>query len=284
MLSIIGITPHPPIIIPEVGRGRLSEVRQTVDAMKLLSGRIKETEPELMVIITPHGQIVTEGPAVLTQEQLTGDFGQFGSPDTGLTIKNDRQLIDLLVEETSNEPIRPALIGDTYHGARSRKNLDHGALVPLYYLQKAGVEVPGVHITISFQPYQQLYQFGRALRRAVENRGVPTAVITSGDLSHRLTRGAPAGFNPQGAEFDRRLVRLLRDARVQDILEFDQQLVEEAGECGLRSFIIGLGMFDGENFKPEILSYEGPFGVGYLVAALHPEHSAKSTAGEMEVY
>lgn len=283
MLSIIGISPHPPIIIPEIGRERLSEARQTVDGMRLLSKRIKEADPELLVVITPHGQIVPEGPAVLTQEQLTGDFGQFGFSDIGITVQTDRQLIDLLVEEASSGPIRPALVGDTDHIFRKGKVLDHGAMVPLYYLQKAGVVIPCVHITISFQPYRQLYQFGGALRKAVERRGVPTAVITSGDLSHRLTRGAPAGFNPHGIEFDHRLVRLLREGRVEAILEFDQQLVEEAGECGLRSFVIGLGMLDGENFKPEIISYEGPFGVGYLVAVLHPEQNINTSTGEREV-
>jgi len=284
MLSIIGIAPHPPIIIPEIGRDRLSEAKQTVDGMKLLSSRIKETAPELLIVITPHGQIVPEGPVVLTQEQLTGDFGQFGFPDIIINTQTDRQLIDLLVEEATSGPVRPVLLDDTGHNLRRGRVLDHGAMVPLYYLYEAGVKVPCVHITISFQPYRQLYQFGRVLRKAVERRGAPTAVVTSGDLSHRLTRGAPAGFNPHGAEFDRLLVRFLREGRVEDILEFDQQLVEEAGECGLRSFVIGLGMLDGENFQPEIISYEGPFGVGYLVAALHPDRNTNIASGETEVY
>lgn len=271
MLSIIGISPHPPIIIPEIGRDRLREAQKTVDGMELFSRRIKETDPKLLVVITPHGRIVPEGPVVLTGEQLTGDFGQFGFSNIGITVQTDRELIDLLVEETANGPVNPVLLGEADLLFQKDKVLDHGAMVPLYYLQKAGVVTHCVHITISFQPYRQLYQFGVALRKAVERRGVPTAVITSGDLSHRLIRGAPAGFNPHGIEFDQRLVKLLGEGRVEDILDFDQQLVEEAGECGLRSIVIGLGMLDGENFKPEIISYEGPFGVGYLVALLYPE-------------
>jgi aromatic ring-opening dioxygenase LigB subunit len=104
--------------------------------------------------------------------------------------------------------------------------------------------------------------------------------VASGDLSHRLKPGAPAGFNPRGAEYDQLLVKLLRDGRVEDILDFDLRLVEEAGECGLRSFVIALGMLDGETFKTEIISYEGPFGVGYLVAALYPMILAESGNGE----
>ncbi len=280
MLAMIGIAPHPPIIIPEIGRGELSKVKQTVDGMKILSGRIKDVQPELLIVISPHGKVMQEGPAVLTQEELSGDFGQFGFSGIKVDMQNDRQLIDLLVEETSAGPVKPVLLGNNGYRFPGGKTLDHGAMVPLYYLQEAGVSVPGLHITFGFQPYSELYQFGRALRKAVDKRGVPTAVLASGDLSHRLTPGAPAGFNPRGKEFDQLLVNFIRDGRVEDILNIDQCLVEEAGECGLRSFVIALGMLDGEDFKPEIISYEGPFGVGYLVAALYPPDNSHSASKE----
>ena len=52
---------------------------------------------------------------------------------------------------------------------------------------------------------------------------------------------------------------------IKGILNLDLDFVEAAGECGLRSILILLGALDGLNWKPEILSYEAPFGVGYLV-------------------
>ncbi len=270
MLSIIGIAPHPPIIIPEIGRGEITKAQKTVDGMKKLSGYIKQKTPELTVVISPHGKIHSEGPAVLAEKQLSGNFGQFGFPGIQLDMENDLQLIELLVDEASSEPVKPALLGDSDYGVQAAGKLDHGALVPLHYLQEAGVHTAGVLISVSFQPYDLLYRFGKVLRKAIDRRGVATAVVASGDLSHRLTPGAPAGYNPRGADFDRQLVDYLKNGRVEEILNFDQHLVEEAGECGLRSFIIALGLLEGENFRPEIISYEGPFGVGYLVAALYP--------------
>ncbi len=273
MLSMIGIAPHPPIIIPAIGRNSLNEAQQTVDGMKQLGSLIKEAAPELLIIITPHGQVLREGPAVLTGSHLAGDFGQFGAPNIQIKFQTDHKLVQLLEEETLAESLRPVFLGDNNNLFRSGQELDHGSMVPLYYLQEAGVNAPGLHITFGYNPYRRLYQFGKALRRAVDKRGAPVVVIASGDLSHRLIPGAPASYNPRGAEFDRLLVELLRDGRVEDILEFDPQLVEAAGECGLRSIIIALGMFDGEAFTTEILSYEGPFGVGYLVAALNAAES-----------
>lgn len=265
---MIGIAPHPPIIIPAIGRDRLSEAQATVDGMKQLGSLIREAFPELLIIITPHGQILQEGPAVLTGDLLAGDFGQFGFPNIKIDFQTDQKLAQLLEEESREEPVRPVFLGGGNNLFQGGVRLDHGAMVPLYYLRESGVNVPGLHITFGYNPYRQLYQFGRALRRAVDRRGVSTAVIASGDLSHRLIPGAPAGYDPRGAEFDQLLVELLRDGRVEDILNLDPQLVEDAGECGLRSFIIALGMLDGEAFKTDIISYEGPFGVGYLVAAL----------------
>lgn len=270
MLSLIGIAPHPPIIIPAIGRSELGKARQTVDGMRLLAKKFKAVSPEQLIVITPHGQAMREGPTVLTQDLIKGDFTQFGFPEIKIEFQSDQQLLTLLETETAAEPLRPIFLDDRSYLLRSGKPLDHGAMVPLYYLHEAGLKIPGLHITFGFNPLRQLYKFGCALRRAVNNRGLPAAVLASGDLSHRLKPGAPAGFNPRGAEYDQLLIELLRDGRVEDILDFDLQLVDEAGECGLRSFVIALGMLDGEAFKTEIISYEGPFGVGYLVAALDP--------------
>lgn len=270
MLSIIGITPHPPIIIPEIGGSRLNEAKKTVQGLEKLAGCIKDTEPGLLVIITPHGQVVYDGPLVQTGKVLRGDFSQFGFPAIKVEMQTDQKLLDTLIEETSASQVKLTLSNHN-SDQHQNNNLDHGASVPLYYLQENGVNVPGLHITYSFQSYKQLYQFGSVLRRAVEKRGLPAAVLASGDLSHRLKPGAPAGFNPRGSEFDHLLIDLLQERKVKEILEFDQRLVEDAGECGMRSFVIALGMLQGEDFKTDIISYEGPFGVGYLVAALHPE-------------
>lgn len=274
MLSMIGITPHPPIIIPEIGRGELKKASRTVEGMKRLSALVAREEPERVIVITPHGQIHQGGPALPVAGRIAGDFGRFGFPGISMDLAVDRQLIDLIVEEASNSPLNPVLTGGGRKGLQHEEMLDHGALVPLYYLRQAGVTKPGILVTPGFNPLQEHYQFGAALRRAVEKRGLPTVVLASGDLSHRLQPGAPAGFNPRGKEFDHLLVELIGAGRVDDILNIDLELVADAGECGLRSFVIALGMLDKDNFIPEVISYEGPFGVGYLVAALYPDSKA----------
>ena len=92
------------------------------------------------------------------------------------------------------------------------------------------------------------------------------AVIASGDRSHRLTLDAPAGYNPEGKKFDEEIVRLVGENNAEGIMNLDPAMIEAAGECGLRSIIMLMGALKGLDVTPEVLSYEGPFGVGYLVA------------------
>jgi len=93
-------------------------------------------------------------------------------------------------------------------------------------------------------------------------------VIASGDLSHRLSPSAPAGYSPKGEIFDNLLKELLSSKDTSGILNLDKELVEEAGECGLRSIMILLGILEKQNYKFKLLSYEAPFGVGYMVTRL----------------
>jgi MEMO1 family protein len=99
----------------------------------------------------------------------------------------------------------------------------------------------------------------------MENTEENIVLVASGDLSHRLTAEAPSGYSPKGKEFDKFLINHLENNEVGEIINLDSSLVEEAGECGLRSIIILLGALSFSKYKFEKLSYEGPFGVGYLV-------------------
>jgi len=114
---------------------------------------------------------------------------------------------------------------------------------------------------------QQHFDWGKklALKIPKERR---LAWIASGDMSHRLKEDGPYGFDPAGPKFDQEFIKLLKRKDIQGILNIDPDLVERAGECGLRSFCMLLGALEASKVKwqPEILSYEGPFGVGYLVA------------------
>ncbi|MGE5653185.1 MAG: AmmeMemoRadiSam system protein A, partial [Bacillota bacterium] len=145
-----------------------------------------------------------------------------------------------------------------------------GALVPLYFLNQQGIKHHLVWVAIGLLSSDELYSFGLAIQRAITKTQRRTVVLVSGDLSHRLTEDAPAGYDPRGQEFDRLVESSLADGQFMALLDVDEKLSEAAGECGLRPIQIGLGALDGYQVKSEVLSYEGPYGVGYLTALLTP--------------
>jgi AmmeMemoRadiSam system protein B len=143
--------------------------------------------------------------------------------------------------------------------------------VPLYYPFAAGLRKAVLPVAIAFMPLSKLFQFGQSLAMTADRLGRKVLVIASADMSHRLTEDAPAGYSPQGKVFDEKLVGLVKNYDVEGIMNFDPDLAEEAGQDALWSIAILLGALDGKKVKPEVLSYEGPFGVGYMIAALEVE-------------
>lgn len=252
------IMPHPPVIVPAVGGSRVKDVNKTKKALEEVGKRLKEKEIDTVVIITPHGNVSQVAIPVYVNHIFEGNLGYFGADKPTFSFKGDPMLGNEIIKEAKKQNIAVSHIGETF--------LDHGVIVPMYYPVMAGFKKPIVPIALAFLPYTELFNFGETIRAASDNLGKKVAVIASGDLSHRLTLDAPAGYNPEGKKFDEQLVKLAGENDAQGIMNMDPQMIEAAGECGLRSIIILMGALKGLNVKPEVLSYEGPFGVGYMVA------------------
>lgn len=266
-----GIYPHPPILIPGVGGKEAEKTAATAAAMTEMARRTKESGADVLIVITPHGPIFRDAVAVLAEDQLTGSLARFGAPEVKVSFRNEKHILQAIEVEADRMGIRVAHIDSrsaAVYGVSAE--LDHGALVPLYFMQKAGIRVPVVHITFGLLPANELFACGQAIFGALKRVRRKAAILCSGDLSHRLTEDAPGGFSPAGDEFDKKLVHNLEIFDVSAILNMNARLLEEAGECGYRAILIGLGILAGQIVQPEILSYEAPFGVGYLVADLTP--------------
>lgn len=261
MLKFASICPHPPIIIPNIGGAELSKVKKTVQAMKKLADDFAAIQPETTIIISPHGPIQLNKMTINNAERMVSDFWQFGDYQTAkMVFENDLEIINKIKQEAEKNKIPLDLI--------KIPQLDHGAGVPLYYLSKQW-QSKIVPIAFSFLDLQTHFEFGKVIGRASQdNLKQKIALVASGDLSHRITAEAPAGYSPVGKEFDEKLIKLLKNNDIQGILNLEPEFIEEAGECGLRSIIILLGALS--IIKPlpkfQLLSYEAPFGVGYLVA------------------
>ncbi len=257
MLKFASICPHPPLLIPSIGQDSLSEVDSTIKAMNQLGNEIENSEIDTVVIISPHGPVQMGYMSIVESVYLEGSFLQFGD-NTLMKFESDLDLgLDIKkIADTKKIPVEMINSGIP---------LDHGSMVPLYFLAKQNPKIKIVPITFSYLDYQKHFEFGEAIYEAIESENKNIALVASGDLSHRLIPDAPAGYSPRGKEFDELLIKLLEENKAGEIFNLDSNLIEEAGECGLRSIIILLGALSLLEYKFEKLSYEGPFGVGYLV-------------------
>jgi AmmeMemoRadiSam system protein B len=253
--------PHPPLLVPEVGRGQEAGISATARSMEKLRDRLAEQHPETVLVISPHGQYHNNAMGILTAPSSSGDMSQWGVRGPSHHFDNDLEMVALIQDEAREADIPVKSIGDKSY------DLDWGVMVPMHFLLPAVKGAALVPLTFSWLPLKAHFTFGQSIRRAAEKGQKRVAIIASGDLSHRLIPSAPAGYDPMGKVFDEKLVKLLSKLDSKGVLGLDEELIERAGECGLRSCVILLGALDGLKVKPEILSYEGPFGVGYLVAS-----------------
>src|SRR5258706_11504486 len=264
-LVFAGIAPHPPIMVPEVGREAIADVRSSIDAMAALTERIIRSKAETVILISPHAPLEPDAFVAYDGPQLHADFTDFRAP----TATVHAELDEGLLKEITRAGAEAAL-----EVVRIRGDLDHGTAVPLYFLQHLGWVGRVVALGYSFLSNEDHLRFGNCIRAAIDRVGRRVAFIASGDLSHRLKPGAPAGYNPQAHLFDEEVVDAIRNNSSSRIVTIDQDLRRAAGECGYRSMLVAIGVAQGLESCCEVISYEAPFGVGYLVAQLLAAGSA----------
>jgi len=260
MIVFAAIMPHPPESIPGIGKEKYFEsIKKTLDSFEQLRLELEQVDPETIVIISPHAHMEQYSFVINSANELTGNFMEFGLNEV-YSYANDIKIVDKLAVACSmNANDFPADLCPDF--------LDYGALIPLYHITK-NIKPKIVHLSFSLMDYKSHYRYGEIISKVINENGGRVAIIASSDLSHRLTMNAPAGFSPKAKKFDRDIMHFLEADDVASIMNFDQEIIAEVSECGMRSIIILLGILHGTPYKFELLSYESPLGIGYLTARL----------------
>lgn len=258
------ILPHPPLIVPEVGGGQELRIRKTVDACREVARRIAALKPDTLLIVTPHSILYGDYLHISPGTEAEGSFAAFGAPEVRLHASYDTDFVAVLEGLAAEAGIPAGTLGEDGGG------LDHATMIPLYFLLPSCKSCQIVRISQSGLSPLEHYRFGTLLREASMELGRRTILIASGDLSHRLEEEGPYGFAEEGPAFDRIVTEAMAAGAFNRFLDLGEDFCDAAGECGLRSFQILAGALDGLAVRSELLSYEGPFGVGYAVAAFEP--------------
>jgi len=270
------IFPHPPILVPEVGKGAEKEAQSTINAFKEASKEIGRMKPDTIILTTPHGPVFQDFIHINMKHELKGSFKGFNAPEVKLSFKNDLELAESIIKISNKMGIPSGGLNESLSlRYRITGELDHGALVPLYFVANEYKKFKLVHISIAGLSFNELYRFGCCISQAINLTERKVVFIASGDLSHKLKEDGPYGFDSSGPEYDRKLVEYLKVPDPSGLLQFNESYLEKAGECGLRSFIMMFGALDDKKIESRVYSYEGPFGVGYAVASFKPVGEVK---------
>lgn len=261
-MSMLGaiITPHPPVLLPEVGGGREREIAATDRAMRTAAETVAAWQPDVIIVSSPHTILYRDYFHIAPGDGAVGDMSRFGAPEVRIQASYDTLLREEIIRRAEAEGLHAGTLG------QRDSELDHGVLIPLYYLRKAGVRCPIVRMGLSgFSPLDH-YRLGKCVQDAVNALGRRAVFLASGDLSHKLKADGPYGYAPEGPQFDDAVTRTMASGDFLEFLTIDPALCERAAECGLRSFQVMAGALDGLIVESQLLSHEGTFGVGYAIA------------------
>ena len=258
------MVPHPPLIVPKIGRGSEDQVAETIRSYNEVARRIASLKPETIIITSPHATMYSNYFHISPGYHAKGSFSRFGVPDISFDESYDASLRDRILEKCENEGF-PA---GTEGGRDAR--LDHGTMVPLWFIRKAYDGFKIIRIGLSGLPLTDHYHLGEIIREAIDESGRRTVFVASGDLSHKLQDYGPYGFAPEGPEYDRRIMDSCGRGAFGELLEFDEGFCDRAAECGHRSFVIMAGAFDGTAVTAKAYSHQDVTGVGYGICSFYP--------------
>ena len=260
-MSVVGaiMVPHPPILLPEVGRGEEQRIAATAAAYEQAASLAAELKPDTIVLASPHSVTYADYFHISPGKEAYGDMGQFRAAQVRFRVDYDAAFVQTLSELAERNSFPAGTLGER------DSELDHGTMIPLYYIDHYYHDYKLVRIGLSGLPLADHYRLGQLVQQAAEQLDRRVLFIGSGDLSHKLLPEGPYGFAAEGPAYDERIMDVMGRAAFDELLDFDESFCDKAAECGHRSFCILAGALDGKRLETERLSHEGTFGVGYGV-------------------
>lgn len=194
------MVPHPPLIVPNVGHGGEAQIQKTTEAYERVAKEIADLKPDTIVISSPHSEMYYDYFHISPGEGAKGSFARFRAPEVKFDEKYDTELVDEICRLSSEEKLQAGTKGEL------EKDLDHGTMVPLYFIRKYYKDGKIVRIGLSGLSYEKHYELGKTVQRAAERLNRRIVYVASGDLSHKLQEYGPYGFAKEGPEYDERIM------------------------------------------------------------------------------
>ena len=258
------MVPHPPMIVPAIGRGSEKQVEATIQAYEQVAREIAALKPDTIVITSPHALMYADYFHISPGKSARGSFSDFRAGQVRFDVDYDAELVELITRLAQAQDFPAGTLGER------QKQLDHGTMVPLWFIQREYTDFKLVRIGLSGMPLTDHYTLGKMVAEAADRLKRRIVFVASGDLSHKLQSYGPYGFAPEGPVYDERVMDVCSRGAFGELFDFDETFCEKAAECGHRSFVIMAGALDGLAVNAKQLSHEDVTGVGYGICTFYP--------------
>lgn len=257
------MVPHPPMIVPAIGRGGEARIQETIDAYEKVADEIADLAPDTIIITSPHSIMYSDYFHISPGKGAKGSFARFNAPEVSFQEEYDTELVDRINEIAYDASFPAGTLGER------DPELDHGTMVPLWFIRKKYAGARIVRIGLSGLGLLDHYRLGQMIQKAVDEVNRKVVFVASGDLSHKLQDYGPYGFAKEGPVYDKRIMDVAGRAAFDEMFDFKEDFCEKASECGHRSFVIMAGALDGKAVKPHVYSHQDVTGVGYGIASFY---------------
>ncbi|MCY0893765.1 MAG: extradiol ring-cleavage dioxygenase [Acidibacillus sp.] len=260
------ITPHGSEIIEELAKPYPELMKKTRLSMESLGASMKESNPDTIIVLTPHGTRIDEQFAIVNCEHMFGEMEDYGAK-ISMDRKVDRMLAGAIADHAKQKGLPVATLGfATSEGPLSCMPLDWGVVVPLYFMPETSIVVITPSRSLSFEDH---LLFGTAMAEAVAQSGKRVGLIASCDWSHAHDETGPYGFHEAARQLDEQVVTLLHTAHLEGMMQFEQEFIEHAKPDGIWQALMLAGAIAPNERKVEFLSYEVPTYFGLMCCAFH---------------
>lgn len=258
------VLPHPPLAVEGVaGENEKSRVKNTLSSFESIAKEISVIKPDTIIVSTPHGICYSDFFHISPGRSARGNFGVFGNHALEISAAYDEGFVSDLSRFCKDARFMAGTAGEV------DPSLDHGTMVPLYFVNKYYRDYKLVRVSLSGMSLLEHFNFGKFIKKVADASDKKIVFIASGDLSHYQSDEGPYSYRPEGPLYDDKLMETLRNGELNELLTFDTNLLNNAGECGHRSFCIMAGALYDEEITTNVLSHEAPFGVGYGCATIN---------------
>lgn len=255
------ILPHPPMMIPQIGKGEEVKLESTIRAISNVMDEIAQIKPETVVIISDKAPYYSDYIHMFSKGKKSGDLSEFGAKEIDFTAEYDIKLQKNIDKIAKNFAFPGGLDKADY------AKIDYATIIMLYFLAQKYVEFNIVNIGLSNLSLNDHYTMGKIIKRAADELDRKVVCIAACDTG-------------RDADFTKEFIDILEN-NPNDI--FKEELQDTFLQFDIAKALAMLngtfGDLNGEKnntLKTDVINFENPFEVGYLVASIQANQDGSS--------